>query len=301
MSRLNPLKTPLAAAMLLALAGVAHADDPKYEYKDPSAPPPVDVKKPTVWKANLTLGLTYVHGNAESIGVTGTGLFGVKRYNNEFTLSGGGAYQRSGISAYTPPPGKGGPVTDFATSVENWLVKARYDRYFLERNTVFVSFQSQGDRPAGFIYRLEPQVGYARLFFTSAHQTFRGEIGYDYTFEHRLTQPAPAPQDVQYHSGRLFLYYENKFTTYATFTEGLELLEAFNRLEGFRLNSLTTLSSQIWKNIAIKLNFKIAFNNDPAVRPAATGLPPFDAYPADNTHFDKLDTQLDVVMAVTIL
>lgn len=290
-----------AALMTVLLAGTARADDPKYEYKDPTAAPVVDLKKPTLWKANLALGLTYAAGNADSLGVTGTAMWGVKHYNNEFSMSGGGAYQRSGISAYTPAPAKGGPITDHAVSVENWLVKARYDRYFLEKNTVFVSFQSQGDRPAGYIYRLEPQVGYARLFFQSVHQLFRGEIGYDYTFEHRLKQPPGVDRDVQYHSGRLFFYYENKFTPYATFTEGLELLEAFNRLEGFRLNSLTTLSSQIWKNIAIKLNFKMVFNNDPAARPAPTGLPPFDVYPADNTHFDKLDTQLDVLMVVTIL
>jgi hypothetical protein len=299
------VKAILAAALLALASSAARADDPKYQYKDVTKPPE-PIVKPTVYKANLTLGLTYVAGNAQSIGFTGTGLFAVKHYANEFTLSGGGAYQQSGISKYTPAPGRGGPVTDQAVSVANWLVKGRYDRYFLEKNTVFASFQSQGDEPSGFIYRLEPQVGYARLFFNSVHQLVRGEIGYDYTFEHRVPQPPdalgnPTPRDVQYHSGRLFLYYESKFTTYASFTEGLEMLEAFNHLDGFRLNSLTSLSSAVWKNIAIKLNFKIAFNNDPAKRPAASGMPPFDVYPPGLTTFEKWDTQLDVVMAVTIL
>jgi hypothetical protein len=250
----------------------------------------------------VTLGLVWVAGNAQSIGVSGTLLAAVKHWNNELTLGGGGAYIESGTSKY----GKGGPVTDKIASAENWNLKARYDRYFFEKNTVFVSFGSSGDPPAGYLYRIEPQVGYARLFFKSVHQTFRGEIGYDYTFEHRVPVTPTAPEeDVQYHSGRLFAFYENKFTSYAAFSEGLELLEAFNRLEGFRLNSLTTLSTQVYKNISLKLNFKLMFNNDPAPRPAPTATDPLTmmpfVLPPDNTRFDKLDTQLDLVLAVTFL
>jgi putative salt-induced outer membrane protein YdiY len=289
----------LVLTALLAMSGAALAEEPKYEYKDPTKPPePTDEKKPTVWRANASLGLVWVAGNAQSIGMSGTALVGVKHWNNEWTLSGGGALVKSHVSPY----GKGGPLTQEETSAQNWLVKGRYDRYFLEKNTVFVSFQSSGDVPAGFDYRLEPQVGYARLFWKSAHQLFKGELGYDYTFQRNV---AGSPQEsFQYHSGRLFLYYENKFTPYATFSEGLEMLEAFNTPEAFRLNSLTSLSSQIYKNIALKLNFSLKFNNDPPARPTnlvdpTTGMA-FVPGPNDS-HFDKLDTQLDLVLAVTFL
>ena len=297
------MRIKLAALTTLLLCNTALADDPKYEYKDVTKDQPaVEVKKPIEIHANMTAGLVWVAGNAQSIGVSGTALFSLKHWNDEWTLSGGGAYVNSGISSF----GKGGPVTDHVASAENWLIKARYDRYFLEKNTVFASFQSSGDIPAGFIYRLEPQVGYARLFWKSVHQLFRGEIGYDYTFEHRVAVMAGVPEENKdYHSGRLFLFYENKFTPFASFSEGLELLEAFNHVEGFRLNSLTSLTSQIYKNISLKLNFKLAFNNDPAPRPAPTALDPVTmlplTLPPDNTHFDKLDTQLDLVLAVTFL
>ena len=145
-------------------------------------------------------------------------------------------------------------------------------------------------------------MGYARVW-KSPHQLLRGEIGYDYTFEHRVLQPMGAQRDFQYHSGRLFGYYENKFTPWASFTEGLEVLEAFNDLVGFRLNSVTTLSSQIYKNIALKVNFTLHFNNDPALRPVninpATMMP--FVLPADDVRFEKVDTELDVVLAVTFL
>src|SRR2546421_175762 len=181
-------------AALLCAALPARAADPAYEYKDPTAvaPPPPILK--TSWKANMTFGLVYVGGNAQSLGFSGTGLVSGRRGNNEWTLTGGGAYVLSGVSAY----GMGGPITSTANSAANWFVKGRYDRYFLERNTVYASLQSAGDRPAGFIYRIEPQVGYARLFFKSSHQLVRGEIGYDYTFEHRVLQPMGADRNVDY-------------------------------------------------------------------------------------------------------
>ncbi|HEX6834938.1 MAG TPA: DUF481 domain-containing protein [Polyangia bacterium] len=289
----------IAIATLLFAALPAHADDVKYEYKDVAATQqPVTGK--TSWKANMTFGLVYVNGNAQSLGLSGTGLLSARRFNNEWTGTAGGAYVLSGVSKY----GTGGPITDTQNSAANWFAKGRYDRYFFEKNAVYVSFMGSGDEPAGFIYRLEPQVGYARLFFKSSHQLLRGEIGYDYTFEHRVPQPMGAAQDVDYHSGRLFLYYENKFTPWASFTEGLEMLEAFNHPESFRLNSVTTLSSTIYKNVALKVNYTLHFNNDPALRPLPTmGIDPTTpfVYPADQAHFGKFDSQLDVVLAVTFL
>lgn len=289
----------IVLAALLCVALPARAADPTYDIKDPTAVPPPPLPTRTSWKANMTFGLVYVGGNAQSLGLSGTGLVSARRGDNEWSVTGGGAYALSGVSKY----GMGGPVTDTVNAAANWLVKGRYDRYFLDKNTVYVSYQSSGDRPAGFIYRLEPQVGYARLLFKSVHQLVRGEVGYDYTYEHRVPQPAGAERNFQYHSGRLFFYYENKFTPFASVTEGVELLEAFNQTDAFRLNTITTLSSQIYKNIALKVNFTLHFNNDPALRPVnidPTTMMPF-MLPADETRFDKVDTQLDVVLAVTFL
>lgn len=287
-------------ATLLCVVQSARADEPKFEYKDLTAPPTA-APKSIMWQANLTLGLVWLSGNAQSLGFTGTGLAALRHYDNEWTAAAGGAYVSSGSSKY----GKGGPITENTISAANWYGKGRYDRYFLGKNTAFASFQMAGDRPAGFLYRIEPQAGYARLFWSSPRQLFRGELGYDYTFEHRVPQPMGAPRDVQYHSGRLFLYYENKFTPYASFSEGVELLEAFNHLRGFRLNSLTSLSSQLYKNLSLKVNFTMHFNNDPALRPTPTEIDPSTGkvfeLPPDQTHFQKFDSKLDVVLAITFL
>jgi putative salt-induced outer membrane protein YdiY len=289
----------LVLSTLVALAPTARAADPEFVYKDPTAaPPPVKAEKPTVWKASAQLGLVYVNGNARSFGLSASALGSVKHWNNEFTLSGGGAYIKSAV-----PPFKGAPLPprdSDQTTAANWLAKGRYDRYFLKNNTAFVSFAASGDTFAGYDYRIEPQVGYARLFFQSIHQTFRGEIGYDYTYQKNIgPEMAGVPSSIDYHSGRLFLFYENKFTPYASFAEGLEALEAFNHLEGFRLNSVTSLTSTIYKNVALKVNFTLKLNNDPPVRPV-NPVTMMQLDPNDN-HFDKVDTQLDVVLAVTFI
>jgi putative salt-induced outer membrane protein YdiY len=292
-------------AALLSVALPAIADEVKYEYKDVTAPVPPPPPKWS-WKANMSLGLVWVAGNAQSLGLSGTGLLSARRGNNEWAIVGGGAYVLSGVSSF----GKGGPVDTTVTSAANWFVKGRYDRYLSERNAIYVSMQGSGDRPSGFIYRLEPQVGYARLFMKSARQLLRGEVGFDYTFEHRVLQFDTmtmmfAQRDFNYYSARVYLYYENKFTQYAAFTEGIEMLEAFNHPESFRLNSITTLSSAIYKNVSLKLNFNLRFNNDPPLRPAPEINPatmmPTTVYTADWTHFQKVDTQLDIVVAVTFL
>jgi putative salt-induced outer membrane protein YdiY len=276
----------LVTAVLLLCAGRAFAGDPKFEYRDQEKPP----DKPWVLKSNASFGLTWAAGNSQSLGFSGSAFFSAKHYNNQWETFGQGAYVSTGSSTF----GTGGPINKTTTSTQLWLWRARYDRYFGERNTIYGTFQISGDKPSGYWYRIEPQVGYARLFLKSERQLFRGEGGYDYTFEHRVHN-SDQIANVEYHSLRLFLYYENKFTKYAAVTEGLEMLWAMNDVESVRLNSLTSLSSTIYKNISLKLNFTVHFNNKP---PPRTNLDP--AQP-DNITLDKVDTLLEAVLAVTFL
>jgi hypothetical protein len=268
--------------VLVGFGARAVADEPKYEYRAPP-PAPKPSEKPTVWKANLQLGLIWVEGNAESIGVSGSGVVGVKHYHNAWELGGGGAFARAGTASV-----QGGPIDGEKTSAATWGWYARYDRYFLQKNTVYAIFKMNGDHLSGIKFRVEPQVGYARLFFESVHQLFKGEIGYDYTYEHYVRGTMPI--DADFHSARLYLYYENKFTPWASFTEGLEALFALTKADHIRLNSITSLSSTIAKNVSLKLNFTLKANFDPPNRP-----------PPNTGQFGILDTVLEAVVAVTFL
>src|SRR5258706_13716159 len=133
-------KLIIALALLLVGAGAARAGDPKFEHRsDDGKPPP----KPTVWKANMTLGLVWVDGNAESFGFSASALAAVKHYNNAVELLGQGAYAKAGTSSV-----KGGPVDGDKTAAENWLWRLRYDRFLTLKDSLYAAFVMSGDRPA---------------------------------------------------------------------------------------------------------------------------------------------------------
>jgi len=277
----RPLVAVLALLACSSLANRARADDPKFDY---AAKPEIKEGEPEeLWKANVQFGLTWLSGNADSIGFTGTGLVAYRSHDDQIQLFGNGAYGKGGTSSVP-----GGPIDGHVVIADNWLGRLRYDRYFAEVNSVFASYQMNGDQLAGLDYRIEPQIGYARLLVNEKEQKFRGEIGYDFSYERYLA--GVVPDSATFNSVRLFFYYENQFTPLASFSEGLEGLAAFNDASHWRVNSLTSLSSTIAKNYALKLNLTINYNHDPPARvPPNTGT------------FGRFDSMLAVVLAITIL
>jgi hypothetical protein len=278
------MRSALLAVALLLSPSLALADDPKYEYreipKESDKPPP----KPTTFKANAQLGIIWISGNAESIGFSASALGGVKHWNNAFEIFAQGAYARAGVSSQ----GKGGPIDEQQTAANNWLARARYDRYWSARNTVFASYGMSGDDLAGFDYRIEPQIGVSRLLVKNDISLLRGEIGFDYTYEHYLE--GTVPNHASFYSARAFIGIEHKLTPFAGFLEGFELLWALNDVQRVRINSLSSLSAMLAKNWTLKMNLTIKANFDPPNRPAAIG-----------GQFGVLDTTLEAVIAVTFL
>ena len=283
----------LIAILILSCAAPAFADDPtpKLEHKQPDAVPPP--KPATEYKANAQVGFLMVKGNAESIGLSGSGLFAVKHYNNAFEAAVQGAYAFAGSSSV-----KGGPIDHHATAAENWLWRLRYDRFLSEMNSLFLTYSMSGDKLAGYVYRIEPQIGYSRIFFKSIHQRLSADFGYDYTYDHYL--PGSTPRSLDFHSLRLFVGYENKLTQYATFTEGFELLWAVNdtdNLDHVRINSLTSLSATVTKRVSLKLNLTLKANLHPPDRPLDMSTMPATS----QGQYEKLDSILEAVLAVTFL
>ncbi|MDB4970976.1 MAG: hypothetical protein JWN44_6665 [Myxococcales bacterium] len=267
----------MAFALLPALAW---ADDPKFEYREPPDKPPPAV----TFKGNAQLGLIFVSGNSESLGFSANGLFGVKRYHNAFETFVQGAYARAGSSSL----GKGGPIDTETEAAKNWLFRVRYDRYFGERNSIFASYGMSGDPLAGYDYRIEPQVGFSRLFVKNDTSLLRGELGYDYTYDRYVVGSDPRHKD--FHSARAFVGIEHKLTPYAGFLEGFELLWALNNVEHVRINSLSSLSAMISKHVTLKINLTIKANFDPPDRPAAIG-----------GKYGVVDSILEAVLGVTFL
>jgi putative salt-induced outer membrane protein YdiY len=244
--------------------------------------PPEKFADETVWKANVQAGFLYVSGNAETIGGSFAGTVSYRHKFDQLELTLRTAYAYSGTSSVT-----GGPIDGHVTSAENWLGRLRYDRFFDERNSVYAAYQMNGDRLAGIAYRIEPQVGFAHRFIADKQQTLRGEAGFDYMYERYLAGSVPI--DNQFYSIRLYGFYENKFNALASFSEGVELLEALNTPEHFLLNSVTSLTSTITSSWALKVSYILHLNFDPPNRP-----------PPNVGTFGVYDGTLEVVLALTI-
>jgi len=269
----------LIPAVALSQAAPPAEPPPTFEYHAP----PENWSDQSVWKSNIQGGFLYVSGNAQSIGGSLAGLVSYRHKLDQLELVFRGAYAYSGTSSVV-----GGPVDGHVTAAENWLGRLRYDRFFDQANSVYAVYQMNGDRLAGIAYRIEPQVGYSHKFIADKQQTLRADLGLDYSYERYLAGTDPISRD--FYSVRLYGYYENKFTPLASFSEGLEMLEAVNVPSRFLLNSVTSISSTLATNWALKVSYILHFNNDPPPRPAPnTGV------------FGTYDGTLEIVLAVTIL
>ena len=164
-----------------------------------------------------------------------------------------------------------------------------------------------GDKPAGYVYRLEPQVGYARLFFKTAHQLLprRNRL----RLHLRASRAAAGRRAAQ---RRLPLGAPVRLLREQVHARGRRSPRGSrcSRRSTTSRASASTASPRcrrsIYKNIALKVNFTLHFNNDPALRPSPTAIDPATGMiyvlpPTIVLHFGKVDTQLDVVIAVTFL
>jgi putative salt-induced outer membrane protein YdiY len=279
---------PSKARAQSAVAAPPAVTEPAFEYRAP----PEKWEDQTVWKANVQLGFLWVSGNAESVGGSLAAKVSYRHKFDELELVLRAAYANAGITEVT-----GGPITGHVTSAENWLARLRYDRFFDQDNSVYASFQANGDRLAGIAYRLEPQAGYSHKFVADKKQTLRGEVGLDYQYERYLANTVPI--DAQFYSLRVYGYYENKFTPLATFSEGLEYVQALagsatssgsSATNHFLINSVTSFSSTFATNYALKVNYILRFNHDPPPRP-----------PPNTGTFGTYDGTLELVLAITLI
>ena len=84
------------------------------------------------------------------------------------------------------------------------------------------------------------------------------ESGLDYTFENRT-----GLLDEDYGSFRIYAMCVYSFSKTARLEQGLETLFNLERAEDHRLNSVTSLISDMNKNLALKASYTVKFDNEP--------------------------------------
>jgi large conductance mechanosensitive channel len=318
-----------AVALLLIFAAPAAAQTnpafvfAKPEEAKPGAPPPAvsDVDK-AEWKAQVKAGTVTTSGNSQTTNATASVAISRKQHGNKFAFDANAAYGESNV--IVPVFGDAANPTTITsldrrstTSTDNWLSKARYDRFFTTNNAGYASGQVGADRIAGKALMAGGQIGYSRQLLKNDRHTLVSEIGYDYSNERYVTQPMRTLAPVSIHSARLFLGETMKLGDASALATSVEAffnlnregnaIDARNRAVGVdpfhdtRLIGKVTLTTTLWKRLSVGFGFTVRYDQNPAPRPIPSGSPAGSMYSADFPFANRTDTLGELTLVYTFI
>jgi putative salt-induced outer membrane protein len=255
----EPTGAPPPEAKELVAAPKAGAEAPKAEEK-------LDGTSVT-----LAAGGMLTTGNSRLLAATTNGAFETRFDNNGIGASLLFNYGRSA------PPGE-----PLETTAQNAQGRVRYDRYLIDRLSVFVINTGRHDRFQGidFRYNLDPGVKY--LLVREPATSLWVEFGYDFQYDIRrddarivldadgnpVIDPvtgAPLLLDKTQvdHSVRLFLGFRHAFNEEVTFSSGVEYLQSVIEAERARVNFDAVFAAQVGGGFAVGFGFNARFDNAP--------------------------------------
>jgi putative salt-induced outer membrane protein YdiY len=299
------LAVPLAILVAAPLAARSQ------EAAAPPAPPPVQ------WKAQVKAGLVSTSGNSETTTVTGAANVSRTDAANKAALEGVVAYGQSGLFVASDTNGNG--VIDRGeyhrntqTTVNNWNVKARYDRFITAHQGLFAAASVGADEIAGKNLVAGGQAGYAIKLLKTDVQELIGELGYDFSYE-EYQATGVKPNEI--HSGRAFLGETLKLSSTAGLVASVEALANLNTeknapnaraadptkkvtaFEDLRVNGKLALTAAIRSNVSLSVGFLLKYDRNPAPLPQISGAPAF-GFPA---FAKEVDTVTDAALIVTFM
>lgn len=303
------LAVPLAI-LVVAVPLAAGAQD--------AAPPAPPAPPPVQWKAQAKAGLVSTSGNAETTTLTAAANVARSDAANKVALEGVVAYGQSGLLVASDTNGdglieRGEFHRSTQTTVNNWNVKGRYDRFITKHQGAFVGASVGADEIAGKTLIAGGQAGYAVKLLKSDVQELVGELGYDFSYEEYQARGVK-PNEI--HSGRAFLGETLKLSATAGIVASVEALANLNTeknapnahaasptakvkaFEDIRVNGKIALTAAVRSNVSLSVGFQLRWDRNPAPLPAISGAPPF----APPMPFAKeVDTVTDAALIVTFM
>jgi Protein of unknown function, DUF481 len=304
-----------------ALAGVARAEDPKFEYgkreevKDPNA---------AEWKAQAQAGLVLTTGNSHTSTFSAGANASRKQGDNKLSLEAAGAYGKSELRIASDLNGDGllGPDEIFVANQQttnSYLVKARYDRFLTLADSLFVTARIGADKIAGKTLIAGGQIGYSRLLLKTADHELATEIGYDYTFENYA---ADNVDSLSIHSARLYAGYLGKLSADSSVGASVEWLTNLNSedtapndrdgdgnagddtpgvdpLADNRLTGKISLTTKLRTNISFRASFTARLDSAPAPLPNVKGSMGYE--PGFQPVAEELDTITEAQLIIDLL
>jgi hypothetical protein len=309
-----------SALALCTFSSLAYADDPKFEYGKSD-----DLKdvKAVIWKAAAQAGFVFTSGNSHTTTITGGLVASRKEGDNKFSVEANAAYGKSQLRIAVPldtdnvvSPDEIQTVNQETTN--NWLAKARYDRFLTEQNSVFVTGRVGADKIAGKTLIFGAQLGYSRLIYKDENHELAGEAGYDFSYE---SYAADNVDSLSIHSARLFVGYTGKLSTETSIGGAVEWLTNLNSeddapndtdgdgnafgqkgvdaLKDNRITGKAELTTKLRTNISFRVAFLAKYDSAPAPLPNVKGT---DGYgPNYQPIAETLDTTAEAQLIVDLL
>jgi large conductance mechanosensitive channel len=317
-----------ALALLLFAAPASAQNNPTFTYgkmdevkAGAPLPPPVE------WKASAKAGLLLTSGNSQTTNATVGLALSRKEAANKFSFDAALAYGRSSlfVAQFSQDPAMPTVITGLerrqVTTTNNWMSKARYDRFLTANNAAYASGQIAADPIAGKEFVGGGQAGYSRQLLKNDVHLIVSELGYDYSYENYVEQPGRTIDPVSIHSARLFLGEMLKMTSTSGANVSVEALFNLNR-EGAALDAGSGppatrgvgafhdtrvvgklgLTTTLFARLSVAFGFTLRYDQNPPPRPIPQGTPPGSMYTTGLQPFaDKVDTLAEATLIYTFI
>ncbi len=267
----------------LAIALVFSAVAPRVAHAQALGAPPPDaealVKAPTKpadapaqqevldgTTASLSAGGMQTTGNSRQLAATANGAIETRFDSNGLGFS--------VLANYARGAAEGEPVE---VTAENLQGRLRYDRYLVDRLSLFLINTARHDRFQGvdLRYNLDPGVKY--LFLQEKDSAAWVELGYDLQYDVRRDEArfqldendepidgAPLlDKTLTDHSARGFLGLRHAFNDAVTFQAGAEYLQSLVDTDRRRVNFDALFASQVGGGLSLGVGFGARFDNAP--------------------------------------
>ena len=274
----------LAVSLILALtaaAPTAHAQaaltgappaDAKALVDTPKGPgdAPVIAKPTDSTSATLSAGGQLATGNSRQLAATANGLFETRFGKNSVGAAVLGNYGESAT-----------PGTSLVETARNVQGRLRYDRYLVDRASLFLIVTGRQDKFQGLFFRLNLDPGFKYLFVKRPKTTVWGELGYDFQYDDRYNNAryvldAQGNREIDAagnwvwldktatdHSVRAFLGGKHAFNEQVNLALGAEYLQSVVDSKRSRLNFDALFVAKVGLGVSVGLGFSARYDADP--------------------------------------
>jgi len=218
----------------------------------------------------VSFGGLFSGGNSETLALTGSTRFELRRSDNQLIVMAAGNYGEAA------PAGS----DERETNVENLQAKARYDRFLSDRLTAFAAVSALRDRFQGLALRTNFDPGLAYYIVRDSDLEFWAELGYDLQHDRRrqdaIDKAAAAGSVVARsetrHSGRGFLGYRVRLSPAVELDLGTELLLSMEDTKNFRWIWDAALTSSLTEGLSLATTLNLRYDNNPLPEYETTDL-----------------------------